>query len=71
MQDGLFEVHHSIQLIFSGSQPLFAAQEVEEQIQNDEDGVNDTNGRTIEVIVITGDELADLVDEDPEADATE
>jgi hypothetical protein len=41
------------------------------QEENDEDDVDDRRGRLEEVVVVSGDELPDFVDEDPEPDAAE
>ena len=41
------------------------------EVEHDEDHVDDGDRRLEEVVVVTGDELAQLVDEHPETDATD
>ena len=47
------------------------AQEVGDQVEDDEDGVDQADGRAEEVVIVFGQEFAEFVNEDAEADAAQ
>ena len=70
-EDGVLGRIERVHQISAGREVTLASDRAEGEEEHDEDGVQDRNGWLEEVVVVAGDELAQLVDEGAEAKPAE